>query len=142
MCVCMCACVCLCVCLCVKWRSPLAASTQQQQHRDQQQGGEGAEGDGQDQLPAAQPRRHPGSSCRPRPDDARLRPPPHSTQHRSHDASHCGRRGHLTGTGWGSTRKNKHGHVTNLSFQFHKQKLNYLAPLIFLLDHFFFVERH
>ncbi len=53
------------VCVCVSLCSPLAASTQQQQHRDQQQGCEGAEGDGQDQLPTAQPRRHPGSSCRP-----------------------------------------------------------------------------
>ena len=93
------------VCVMALRCSPLAASTEQQQHGHQQQDSEGAEGEDQDQLLTAEPRRHPGGSGRPRPDHARLWPPPHSTQHRSHDASHCWRRGHRTGTCWGKERE-------------------------------------
>lgn len=101
------------MCACMRWCSPLAAGTQQQQHGDQQQDSEGAEGDGQNQLPTAQPRRHIGSSCHPRPDNTRLRPPPHSSQHRSHDASH--RRGHRTRTSW-RNKEDRHKHLWNLGF--------------------------
>lgn len=72
------------------WFSPLAAGTQQEQNGDQQQDSQGAEHNGQNQLPASRPQRRSGIGRHLRADHVRLRPPPHPTQHGSHDASHRG----------------------------------------------------
>lgn len=95
----------------VWWCSPLAAGTEKQQYGDQQQDSEGTEGDDQDHLPTAHPWRITSSSCRTWPNNTRFRPPPHSTQHWSHGTSHCGGRGHRTGTSCGNERKTNPRHI-------------------------------
>lgn len=89
----------------VRCGSPPTAGAQTKQHREQKQAGDDAECDDQHQLLTLRPVRGASGSCRPWPNNSRLRKPPHSTQHRSHDTSHCVGRGHRTGTSWENTSK-------------------------------------